>query len=365
MAHRVCLIGLLAGGYSGVPRYAHVLSQALDRVAPEFDELELSLATTHEGAERVGATNLEVRRVPLRGRHANAGPGRIALEQIVARAVPSDLLHFFDVNGPVLPPVRPFVATVHDVSVLRGLRPRKHAYKRRLWPWVARRARRLVAISEYARAEAIELLAVPPERIQALPSGPGFMPPMEGGKAADGDRPYLLYVGALAASKNLPFLVEAYDRTTAEVALVLAGKPGDGYAELQAAMDGMRRRGDVTILGEVSDERLDSLYRGAVALVHPSLYEGFGFTPLEAMSRGCPVVASDIPALREIAGEGAALVPIERAEDWAAAIERIASDESWRNELRERGRVRVSGYSWDETARGLCRLFLDVLGAGR
>jgi glycosyltransferase involved in cell wall biosynthesis len=234
-----------------------------------------------------------------------------------------------------------------------------------LWPWVARRARRLVAISEYARAEAIELLAVPPERIQALPSGPGFMPPMEGGKAADGDRPYLLYVGALAASKNLPFLVEAYDRTTADVALVLAGKPGDGYAELQAALDGMRRRGDVTILGEVSDERLDSLYRGAVALVHPSLYEGFGFTPLEAMSRGCPVVASDIPALREIAGEGAALVPIERAEDWAAAIERIASDESWRNELRERGRVRVSGYSWDETARGLCRLFVDVLGTGR
>ena len=177
------------------------------------------------------------------------------------------------------------------------------------------------------------------------------------------DGPYLLYVGLLGASKNLPFLVEAFGRTDGGTKLVLAGKPGDGYVELREALDRSPRREDVVLLDEVPDDRLDALYREAVALVHPSTYEGFGFTPLEAMARDTPVLASDIPALREVAGDAAALLPLERADEWAAAMARIAVDSGWREELRAAGRTRVARYSWDETARSLCRLFGSVGGA--
>jgi glycosyltransferase involved in cell wall biosynthesis len=94
----------------------------------------------------------------------------------------------------------------------------------------------------------------------------------------------------------------------------------------------------------------------------PSLYEGFGFTLLEAMARGCPVLASDIPAFREVSGTGALLVPLDEEERWADSLRRLAADEALRGELRERGSRTVARYSWQRTARELCRLFLTVGG---
>jgi phosphatidylinositol alpha-mannosyltransferase len=94
-----------------------------------------------------------------------------------------------------------------------------------------------------------------------------------------------------------------------------------------------------------------------VALLLPSTYEGFGFTPLEAMARGCPVLASDIPALREIAGDGAHLLPPHAEERWREAIEQVAGDAAFREGLRARGTATVARYSWDSTARGVLELF--------
>ena len=107
----------------------------------------------------------------------------------------------------------------------------------------------------------------------------------------------------------------------------------------------------------MSDEELERLYRSAVALVLPSVYEGFGFTALEAMARDCPVLASDIPALREVSGSGALLLPPGDEGAWAAAMQRVVGDEAARAELRARGAETVARYSWDTTARGV----LDVL----
>jgi glycosyltransferase involved in cell wall biosynthesis len=102
---------------------------------------------------------------------------------------------------------------------------------------------------------------------------------------------------------------------------------------------------------------VDGLLRGATALLLPSRYEGFAFTPLEAMARGCPVVASDIPAVREISGEGALLVPPGDRGAWRDAIRRVAADEALRADLRARGAATAARYSWLETARGLLRVF--------
>jgi hypothetical protein len=122
---RVCLVGLIAGGYSGIPRYAAALTRGLDEVADEFPELQLELLTTPEGATAAGVRKIRVREIRFRGERVNAGPGRIVLEQGYAATARSDLLHFFDTSGPLLAPWRPFVTTVHDLSVMQGLRGRK------------------------------------------------------------------------------------------------------------------------------------------------------------------------------------------------------------------------------------------------
>jgi glycosyltransferase involved in cell wall biosynthesis len=357
----VSLIGLIAGGHSGVPRYTVALAQALDRVAAEFPELRLSLLTTREGARTIGARRIVVRDFRLRGRHVNGGPARILVEQVLAAAPRAGLLHFFDLSGPVLAPRRPFVTTIHDVSVLHGLRGAQDAYKRRLWPWALRRARAVVAISQFAKDEAVRHLGAAPERVAVIHSGPGLIG--DGTPARNGrvpDDPYLLYVGNFAPNKNLPFLVRAFDRADVPARLLLAGRPRGPVSDLYAEIERAKRRDRIELLGDVDDRDIDRLYRSATALVLPSRYEGFGFTPLEAMTRGCPVVASDIPPVREVSGSGALLLPLDDEAAWVDGIRRIVADARFRDELTARGSQTVARYSWEETARNLCRLFLRL-----
>src|SRR5919199_1461961 len=299
---RVCLVGLIAAGHSGVPRYAAALTQGLDRVAAEFPELELALLTTSVGLERARPRALEP--IVPRGALARptAGPARILAEQVLARRMRADLLHFFDLTGPVLAPRRPFTTTVHDAP-LRG----------------------------------------------------------SNGSSPAGD-PYLLYVGDLAEHKNLPFLVGAFGRVPHPVRLLLVGR-GRRFERLREIVDASPARGRIEIRRDASDEEVDALYRGASALVLPSRYEGFGFTPLEAMARGCPVLASDIPALREVSGDGALLLPLGDEDVWAEAIRRVLADDELRSDLRRRGGETVARYSWEEAARGVCRVFAAVLGS--
>lgn len=355
----VVLVGLIAGGHSGIPRYAAALAQALDRVAPEFPQLRLSLVTTRAGADAVAPTNLRLREVRLAGRRFDAGPGRIACEQLVVAAQRADLLHFFDLSGPVLAPWQRFVTTIHDASVVHGLRGAQHAYKRRLWPWALRRARAAVAVSQFAKDEAVRHLGARPESIAVVHSGPGLM--TAGGPGATNGRPagdaFLLYVGNLTPIKNLPFLVRAFDRADVPARLLLVGRPYQGSSELPDAIRRARARDRIEIVSDADDAAIDALYRSARALVLPSRYEGFGFTPLEAMARGCPVLASDIPPLREVSSPGALLLPLDDEEAWARAIQRVVADERVRAALRDRGTQTVARYSWDDTARRLCRLF--------
>ena len=354
----VCLVGLIAGGHSGVPRYAAKLAQALDRAGPSYPELRLSLLTTVAGAEAIAPRSLPVRTVGGRRSFVNAGPGRLLLEHVAVRGVRADLLHYFDLTGPVLAPGRPFVATIHDMSPLHGFRRLQNTYKRRLFPWALARAAAAVSVSQFAKDETVELLGADPSKIHVVHSGPGLSADTATAApvTAPGE-PFLLYVGNLSTHKNLPFLIRAFHRTEAPVRLVLAGRPREGAAEVRAAVAGGSRANSIELLEDPSDDVVDSLYRAAVALLLPSTYEGFGFTPLEAMARGCPVLASDIPALREIAGDGALLLPPHDEERWREAIELVVADAAVRDDLRARGAATVERYSWDSTARGVLELF--------
>jgi glycosyltransferase involved in cell wall biosynthesis len=353
----VALVGLIAGGHSGVPRYAAALTSALDRVAPEFPELSLRLLTTPAGAEQANATRMAVELVRGRLSDATGGPARILAEQLAARRAPGELLHFFDLGGPVLSPRRPFVTTIHDAAIRHGYEPVRTAHKRFLQPWAVRRARAVVAVSRFAGQEAISRFGAEPGRVRVLHSGPGLLAASAPAAAPDAHDPYLLYVGNLAAHKNLPLLIDAFGQAGLAARLVLVGSMGARFDEVRGAIERSAARDRVVLRTDVDDAELDALYAGATALVLPSLYEGFGFTSLEAMARGCPVVESDIPALREVSGDGAMLVAPHDRQAWAEALRRVVADPGVRDELRARGARTVSRYSWDATARGLCHVF--------
>lgn len=364
----VTLVGLIAGGHSGIPRYAVMLGRALDRVSAEFPELELTLLTGSAGAEQVAPRELAVRLPPRRLRHVASGGARVALEQALVRGDRADLLHFFDLSGPVLAPARPFTTTVHDAAVAHGIGPRAYAYKRRLAPWALRRARAAVAVSAFARDEAVRHFGADPARVHVIHSGPGLSATAPGAATADraggSARPYLLYVGNMGRNKNLPFLVSAFERAGTDADLVLAGRAARNDEELRHAVAASPAGPRIRLKEDAADDDLDRLYRGAAALVLPSRYEGFGFPPLEAMARGCPVLASDIPAFREVSGDGAMLLPLDDVPAWAEAMRRVVADETLRAELRGRGRSAVARYSWDETGRAVCRLLAAAAPGG-
>lgn len=356
---RVCLVGLAAGGHSGVPRYAAALSGAIDAVAPEFPDLALRLLTTPRGAEQAGTRTIEVELVGGRLAEANAGPRRILAEQWRSRGGGADLLHFFDLTGPVLAPRQPFVTTIHDAAARHRFERARVAHKALLQPWAIRNAARVIAVSAFARDEAVAMFGADPARVRVVHSGPGLMP-RAGEQAAREAEPYALFVGNISAHKNLPFLIEAFAGAGVELRLLLVGSRGERFDEVVRAAERSSARDRIEIRRGATDAEVSALYRGARMLLLPSRYEGFGFTALEAMARGCPVLASDIPAIREVSGPGALLLPLDDRGAWADAIRRVHRDATFRDELRERGGRAVARYSWEETARGVCRVFLEA-----
>ncbi|HET7567801.1 MAG TPA: glycosyltransferase family 1 protein [Gaiellaceae bacterium] len=288
----------------------------------------------------------EVRRIAFGG----AGRASVLARELVwyphllghVRGV--DVLHCPTYYAPTAPRV-PLVVTVHDLAVWR--RPEAFgAWTRRFVPLAVprmlRRASRVIAVSEFTRRELVELVGLPEERIAVVPNAvePEFGPE---GDAAAGE--YVLAVGTLEPRKNLPRLAEAARAAGHELRVV--GERGWGDVPLAG----------VTWLGRVDDAELARLYRGALCLAYPSLYEGFGIPVLEAMACGTPVVTSRGGGTEEVADGAAVLVDPLDAESIAAGIGEAISR---RAELREAGLARAAQFSWDDAARRTVELYREV-----
>jgi len=239
-----------------------------------------------------------------------------------------DVVHCTTFRGPLRSPV-PFTVTLHDLALVRHpeLFPRWHRVSGRAGLGrVARAAARVLAVSEFTKREAVELLGLPESGVTVIGNAvePVFSPD---GPTAKGD--YVLAVGTLEPRKNLRRVAEAAARAGVELRVV--GAPGWGGIET------------VGWVGEVSDDALAALYRGARALVLPSLYEGFGIPVLEAMASGTPVVTSRGGATEEVAGGAAVLVDPLDVDAIATGIEEAAARHQ---ELRALGLVRAKDYSW-------------------
>ena len=272
------------------------------------------------------------------------------------------LYHAVDLNLPRRAPCQ-VVVTVHDLIPwayggrrLLGERLRYWTGKRLL-----RRAELVLAVSRASAADAIRLAQVPLERIKVIEEGidPAFVPrpeaPAEASRRWGLACPYLLYVGALDARKDPAGLIRAWQGAKAagaEVDLVLAGDPGP---QAPREMPGARR------LGRLDRDELALLYSGAVCLLFPSRYEGFGLPIVEAMACGCPVVAYRNSSIPEIAGEAALLVPDGDVDALGRAAAEIALDAGHARLLRDAGLRRARRFSWRKAARATIGAYRSLL----
>jgi glycosyltransferase involved in cell wall biosynthesis len=174
---------------------------------------------------------------------------------------------------------------------------------------------------------------------------------------------YVLAIGTAEPRKDLPALVRAFDHLAerhADLALVLAGPPGWGEDALTAAVQHARAEARVVRTGWLEPSTLAALLTEASVLAFPSLYEGFGFPPLEAMAAGVPVVATRAGSLPEVLGDGASMVDVGDGDGLVAALDRVLDDPDLREHLVAAGAERAASFSWERCGEGLAQLYRDV-----
>lgn len=293
-----------------------------------------------------------------------AGPAR--------RVAPVDLIH---APSPAVPPTGglPLVVTVHDAAPLvmpdaftrRGVK-----FHRQGFAAAAKRARLVIAVSEFCADEVATHTAIPRDRIRVVPNGVDReRAPAEAVRKARliyaiDDAPYVFWAGTFQPRKNVRVLLDAFTRLdehgTVPHRLVLAGPPGWKPDDTDAAI--ARELGDrVRLLGPVHREQLFPLFAGADLYAFPSRHEGFGIPVLEAMAQETPVLCADIPALREVAGDAARFVAPDDLDGWVDALTSLLGDDAARAELVTAGTARVASYSWARCARETAAVYREAL----
>lgn len=290
--------------------------------------------------------------------------GAAVAPRLVARGVPRgfDVLHH-PVTVPI-PRLRgvPTVTTVYDLQhrELPGFFSRGElAYRRWAYEGAARAADLVLTTSEYSRERLIELAGVAPTRAVAIPMGidhARFTP-----RATEVDETlskqlslperYIVYPANLWPHKNHERLIAALGATPSDVHLVLTGQDYGRLAEIERCARQARVSDRVRHLGYLQSDQVPALYRLATAMVFPSLYEGFGSPPLEAMACGCPVSCATSGSLAEVVGDAALTFDPRSVDAIAASVERIVDDRALGAELRVKGLERAGGFTWSEAAR--------------
>jgi glycosyltransferase involved in cell wall biosynthesis len=266
----------------------------------------------------------------------------------------------------------PQIFTIYDLSLMkyRETHPRARVwfsdvfFNRRM-----KYATHIITISEFVRSEICDELHIDREEVTSIPLAPcPFFFPREKEQAGAViesmglPKEYILFVGTLEPRKNLSLLFKALSVCEHDIPIVLSGWKGWGdHMEFKPNRTN-RFQNRIFTTGHVNEEALACLYSSALALVFPSIYEGFGLPVIEAMACGCPVICSNAASLPEVAGDAALLIDPFRKEDLAEAMDRVAGDKALREDLARKGLSRAAGFSWEETARQTLEVFRSVTG---
>jgi glycosyltransferase involved in cell wall biosynthesis len=349
----------IADHFPGIGRYTYQLALALGQ---ERNRDELVLVTNPELTNtRFNLGNLTAGS-DIRVVTTSAKPFTLR-EQVLCpfelRKLSPSAVHFPYVVMPYAAP-RPVVITIHDIIPV--IFPNFFSLRQRLFYraslWMAlRTAEAVICVSEATRADLTRFFRIDSSRLAVIHEGIEKMFRPCTSEEIETVRQeyslpldYVLYLGSNKPHKNLPALIQAYARTKTKAPLVVAGSEDPRYHQAHFLVDSHGLKDKVLFLGAVKEQKLPALYSGAKAFIFPSLYEGFGMPPLEAMACGIPVACSDIPSLRETAGDAALFFDPKDGDAITAAIERVLTDQSLRAHLRAAGLLRSAEFSWQAAA---------------
>lgn len=331
----------LVAGSTGVARYAAELLRGLAR----HDDLDIAPFAIGRGP--TPPHDVRRLRVPLRVvQPLWRWTGLPRAEHLVGGC---DVVHSLDIVP--VPTRRPLVVTVHDVLPLTIPHRYQDRQRRMIEAQVAAlaRAHLVVTTCEATKSDLVAHAAVRPERILVAPLG--HRPPSTVAPPAPVPGPYVLGVGSVTPRKGFQVLARAVARLGDDAPpVVIAGPDGWQADEVRAEVHRLGVADRITFLGRVDDDVLEGLYRHALVLCHPSEAEGFGIPVLEAMGYGTPMVAGDIPPVREVAGDAAVLVPPGDADALADALRALLADDADRARRGALGRARAAGMTWQRTA---------------
>jgi glycosyltransferase involved in cell wall biosynthesis len=275
----------------------------------------------------------------------------------------------------------PIVVTIHDLSFEhfpQFFTPKERFFFKRTIPATARRAIKVLTVSEFSRRDLIETYGLPPDKVVVTPNGVGseFRPvrddrDLEGLKKKYGiEREYLLSVGNLQPRKNLARLIKAYTRLRESVEefrcqLVLVGRRAWLYKNIFHEAHRSRYAGDVILTDYVPEADLPGLYSGALAFVYPSIFEGFGLPVLEAMACGAPVITSNSSSLPEVVGDAGLMVDPFDEEALEKAMLRVVEDVHLRAQLSAQSVRQAAKFSWRQTAELTLAVYQEVMASRR
>ena len=362
----------------GIARYCRALAAALearDDVEPHyFYGSHWSSAAVPVPPRGVGTAKRLIRRLVPRSQRVIRSMMQQRFTDGVRRLA-ADVYHdpsflAFDFAGPT-------VTTIHDLSYVKH--PNLHPAARvelmcRVMPGVIDRSTFLITPSRFVRDEVMDFYAVRPERVRAIAEGvDACFHPRSAEETAHVLRPlgldhgrYILSLGTIEPRKNLAAVLDAYAllprRCTDEFVLVIAGMKGWHNRAVETELERLVAHGRVKYLGFVPDDDLFSLLAGAALFLFPSLYEGFGLPPLEAMASGVPVIASNRASLPEVIGDAGVAVDAEDVEELAAAIESLLDDPVERARRSQLGVARAQDFTWGRCAEATVSTYRDAVG---
>lgn len=353
---------------AGVGRYSRELLKSLIAVAPD-DEFRMLCAAPPDQCDDLarelppGAAR-RVFRLPLGDRAMTAAWQRVRLPAHVETFIGDvDVFHGTDF---VVPPSRkPQIITIHDLSYALAPQygdPRLVAYLTTTVPRSIQRSTHVIVVSAAMAADAAAVYPWARGKLVAIPNG--VRVPLVARQRSPSERPTILCVGTIEPRKNHLNLLAAMDivrDTHNDAQLVVAGRVGWKARAIEKRIRDEAATGALELVLAPSDDQLEALYRRATVAVLPSFYEGFGLPVLEALARGIPVVASDIPAHREVAADAAMFVDPHDVEALGSMLTTLLDDSATLERRATEGMRRAANFTWDETARRTLRIYRSAV----
>ena len=271
-----------------------------------------------------------------------------------------------------------YIITVHDLTPI--LYPKEHKFGKYilyklLFPRTLTTADKIIAVSYNTKQDLIKYFKVPDKQIKVIHEAANeiFQPldkeTIQNFKTKYNlNFPFILYVGTLEPRKNIPILIKAFynlKKYNLPYKLVIAGKKGWNYKSIFKTIEKLNLQDDVIFTGYVPDEDLPALYNSADLFVYPSLYEGFGLPPLEAMSCGCPVITSNTSSLPEVVGDAGIMIDPYDIDGLASSMYKVLSNDELKADMVKKGLERAKMFSWEKTAKETLQVYANVICESR